>query len=626
MTVSRFARLAGPALLLAVPLAVPAALATAGVPASAQARSAGPGVGDVPQGTQSNASYAASYAAAHVTNVDVTSGQVSCYRPEVPYFVSDGPNDGYSGMSPCPASGATTGEDTGASGPYPTQAGSNPGYPAAAPMLVKDHSESDIRVDPTDPEHLIGSVKWFASAEGYNHVLGFYESFDGGKTWSTGHIPGYEGWTDDTDPVGAFDGFGNYYEFILPYQFYYDADGTHDFKIGTPLEPNPAQPAEAVAVAVRPHGATSPTDWITTHDGHPDFVATYDSVGNEPDKQWITIDDNPASPHYNRIYAMWVDFHFVTPVPFVSFADAHSGGTHTDWSAPQPLPEPPHTPQGATYLLPHVAPDGTIYTTVTNFNPKKGFCCTSAFVDKSTDGGVTWSVAGTAFSNVTPPPSIYPNTTFRDGIEDTFAVGSHLDAQGFYPLYVAYEDFSAGVANVMLTASYDGGATWTSPIQVNDNASPADEFQPNLTVAADGTVSVNFYDRRLACPAAGTTAAAAAGLALDRVNPNYPGSLPPYGAADYCVNASIQFYTAHLQPLGHNIRISQNTFDPQLNSPHVDCATCETTFLGDYFGNTTGPDPAGKGTLDYSTFASTYNDGSNPSFYQQQIVATVSVP
>jgi predicted nucleic acid-binding protein len=27
-------------------------------------------------------------------------------------------------------------------------------------------------------------------------------------------------------------------------------------------------------------------------------VASYDSVGNEPDKQWITIDDNPASPHY----------------------------------------------------------------------------------------------------------------------------------------------------------------------------------------------------------------------------------------------------------------------------------------------------------------------------------------
>jgi len=553
----RFTRLAVPAMLLSLPLAVPATLAA--TPASAAA-SAGPGVGVVPQGLQTDASYTASFAAAKVTNIDVTSGQVSCYRPEVPYLVSDGPNDGYTGMSLCPASGATTGENTGASGPYPTQAGSNPGFPATGPMLAKDYSESDIRVDPTNPQHLIGSSKWFVSAEGYNHLLGFYESFDGGRTWPvSGHIPGYEGWTDNTDPVGAFDGFGNYYEFILPYEFYYNADGTHDYKIGTPLEPNPAQPAEAVAVAVRPHGATAATDWITTHNGHPDFVATYDSVGNEPDKQWITIDDNPASPHYNRIYAMWVDFHTLTPVPYVSFADSRADGTHTDWSAPQALPQPPHTPQGATYLLPHVAPDGTIYTTVTNFNPKQGFCCTSAFVD-----------------------------------------------------------------NVLLTASYDGGATWTSPIQVNDNASPADEFQPNLTVAPDGTVSVNFYDRRLACPSAGTTQATAAGLALDTVNPNYTGSMPPYGAADYCVNASIQFYTPQLAPIGHNIRISQNTYDPELNSPHVDCATCETTFLGDYFGNTVGTEPSG--AVDYSSFVSTYDDGTNPAHYQQQIVSAVAVP
>ncbi len=423
----RIAQLTVPALLLGSPLVIPLtivpAVAATSAPAPAQL---------LPQGTQTDTSYANSFAAAHATNVDATSGQVSCYRPEVPYFTNNGPNDGYTGMSACP--GATTGEDTGAAGPYATQIGSNPGYPAANPMLVKDHSESDIRVDPTNSMHLIGSVKWIVSAEGYNHLLGFYESFDGGQTWThAGHIPGYEGWTDNTDPVGAFDGFGNYYEFILPYQFYYNADGTHDYKIGTPLEPNPAQPAEAVAMAVRPRGAASATDWITTHAGHPDFVATYDSVGNEPDKQWMTIDANPNSPHYNRIYAMWVDFHTLTPVPFVSYADARPNGTHTDWSTPQKLPLTPHNPQGVTYLLPHVDPNGTIYTTLTNFNPKKGYCCASVFVDKSTDGGKTWSVAGTAVPSVTPPPLIYPNTTFRDGIENTFAVGNQLDSQGQYP-------------------------------------------------------------------------------------------------------------------------------------------------------------------------------------------------
>jgi hypothetical protein len=139
-----------------------------------------------------------------VTNVSVTSQQVSCYRPEVAAPFNDGPSLGYSGESACP--GATTGEDTGAAGPYQTQLGSNPGYPMSTPQLVKDHSESDVRVDPTNSQHIIGTSKWFVSAEGYNHLMGFYESFDGGKTWPVqGHVPGYEGWTDNTDPVGAFD-------------------------------------------------------------------------------------------------------------------------------------------------------------------------------------------------------------------------------------------------------------------------------------------------------------------------------------------------------------------------------------------------------------------------------------
>jgi hypothetical protein len=569
------------------------------------------GVGNVPQGTQSDRTYAQSVQKLGVPNVFATTQRTSCYRPEVSAAAFDnGPSLGYSGQSPCP--GATTGEDTGAAAPYATQAGSNPGYPMAEPQLVKDHSESDIRVDPTNSQHLIGSSKWFVSAEGYNHLLGFYESFDGGKTWPVqGHIPGYEGWTDNTDPVGAFDSYGNYYSFVLPYQFFYNADGSHNYSIGTPREPNPAQPAEVVAVAVRKHGATSAAQWVTVRGGKPDFVATYDSIGNEPDKQWITIDTNPSSPHFNRIYLMWVNFHLVTAVPYVSYADALPDGTHTAWSTPQKLPEPPHTPQGSTYLLPHADPSGAIYTTVTGFNPSKGYCCTSIFVDKSTDGGASWSTVGTAVSSATPPPLRYANTTFRDGIENSFAVGSVRDAQGKYPLYVAYEDYSAGVDNLLLTASYDGGGTWTAPIQINDNVAAVDEFQPNLSTAAGGTVSVAFYDRRLACPTAGTSEGSAAGIGLD------PAAS---GASNYCVNSTVQFYDANLGPIGHNVRLTQHTWDPQLSAPHTSSPSGVTTFIGDYFGNDAS------GPVDVFTFVSTYNDGTNGGNHQQQVIATVATP
>jgi len=190
-------------------------------------------------------------------------------------------------------------------------------------------------------------------------------------------------------------------------------------------------------------------------------------------------------------------------------------------------------------------------------------------------------------------------------IEESFAVGNQRIGR-YYPLYVTWEDFSAGVVNILLAASYNDGATWTAPIQVNDNASPVDEFQPNLDVAANGTVSVAFYDRRLACPAAGTAEAAAAGVALDTANANWSGPLPPYGAANYCVNASIQFYTPSLAPKGNNIRLTQHTWDPQLHSPHTSCPTCLNTFIGDYFGNTSA------GGKSYTTSVTTYDDGTNP--------------
>ena len=600
-------------LILALLAVLPPAMLTL-LPADAVAVDAGVGV--VPQGVQSDAAYAASFGLHGVTNVFATTQRVSCYTPEVPYAANNGPNDGYTGESPCP--GATTGE---ALGPYPTQQGSNPGSPAAGPMLVKDHSESDIRVDPTNPGHLIASSKWAVSAEGYNHLLGFYESFDGGRTWPVqGHVPGYEGWTDNTDPVGAFDGFGNYYELILPYQFFYNDDGTHNFEINPNREPNPGQPAEVISVSVRRHGATAASDWITRHAGQPDFVAVYDNKGNEPDKQWIAIDTNPASPHYNRIYAMWVDFTGpFTAHPMVSFADAHADGTHTDWSAPAPLPTGPAQPTGATYLLPHVTPDGAVYTTLTTTAPTQKFSFDKIVLDRSTDGGQTWTLASTVADNIAAPPAAYPNTTFRDGIENTFATGT-VRVNGQYPLYTAWEDYSAGVGNVLLSASYDAGATWTVPIQVNDNQLPVDEFQPNLATSASGRVSVNFYDRRLACPNAGSAEAAGAGLALDQANPNFSGSLPPYGAANYCVNASVQFYDAQLAPVGHNIRLTQHTWDPQLNALHPSCATCERTFIGDYFCNTTA------GAVNYATFVSTFDDGTNPAHYQQQVVAAVGIP
>jgi hypothetical protein len=562
---------------------------------------------------QSDAAFAGSYAGKGVTNVSATTQRVSCYAPEVVYLDGLGPDQGYvdGGMSPC-SGAATTGEEL---GPYATQDVSNPA------MRVKDHSESDIRVDPANPQHLIGQSKWFVNGEGYNHLLGFYESFDGGQTWPVqGHVPGYEGWTDNTDPVGAFDPWGNFYSLVLPYQFYYDKFGFHKYDNGS-NQVNPTLPPEAVAVSVHPAttltGKTAAASWITTHNGQPDYLMTAKNAStNDPDKQWIAIDTNATSPHYGRVYAMWTVFVLNPAIVYESHADARPDGTHTDWSTPQVLP----TVSGKrfdTYLLPQVAPDGTIWTTTTLNQVAQGFSHNDINLVWSTDGGTTWQGPLPVAHDVITPT--YQNTTFREGIVDTFAVGRTKSTAGFYPLYVAYEDGSSGLSNIYLTASSDGGRSWTSPILVNDNVGPVDELQPNLEVASNGTVSVAFYDRRLACPTASSAEAAGSGITHDPGTSASPGT--PWGRANYCVNTAIQFYRPNLAPIGRNVRLSAHTWDPQLSAPHTSCICSSSTFLGDYFGVDSG------GGYTYTTSISTFNyAGENGSFHQQQIVARIPTP
>jgi hypothetical protein len=261
--------------------------------------------------------------------------------------------------------------------------------------------------------------------------------------------------------------------------------------------------------------------------------------------------------------------------------------------------------------LPHVTPDGTVWTTVTNNPPQQGFANADIWLIWSRDGGNTWEGPLPVVQGIAVPT--YQNTTFREGIVNSFATGYQRSSQGYYPLYVTYEE-GASFSHVYLTASYDGGRSWTAAIRVDDgvdDATPGEALQPNLDVAPNGTVSVAFYDRRLSCPTGAE--AVAAGLQFD---PN-----APYGAADYCINAAIQRYRPNLAPIGQNVRLTSRTWDPQLNAPHPGCICSSRTFIGDYFGVNSG------GGFTYTTSVSTFNyAGENPSYYQQQIVSKLATP
>ena len=551
-----------------------------------------------PQGYQSDSAFAGSYAAHHVTAVLATAQRVSCYSPEVLYTLGLAPTQGYpdGGGTRCP--GATTGEDT---GPYGTQDVRNPA------MLVKDHSESDVHVDPTNAKHIIGISKWFVNAEGYNHLTGFYESFDGGETWpQQGHIPGYEGWTDNSDPVGAFDPWGNFYAFVLAYMFDYTSSGAHN----VPSQRiNPTLPRTVMGIAVRRRGAATASDWLTTHNGAPDYVATTPFNGLDTfDKQWMAIDTNRKSKHFGRIYLTWaIGGNDSSLRIYASHADAHPDGTHTNWSQPKlVLQQAPGN--GDNGSLPHVAPNGTVWLETSSFHDDSGPFIAS--LTSSRNGGVSWMPRRVIVRHLA---SAYDNTTFRAAFGEAFGVGPRRIGK-FFPLYLAYENGPNGPVGIFLTASFDGGRHWRKPIRVNDNRGVAEALQPALAVAPNGTVVASFYDRRLPCPAHGSADATGAGLAFD--------PLSPYDKVNFCINAAVQLYRPGLRPIGHNIRMSPHTWDPQLSAARFACiCNPRATFIGDYFG------VDARGGFVYTSSVTTYNElGQNPLFHQQQLVSKLRLP
>ena len=551
-----------------------------------------------PQGFQSDAAFAASYAQRGVTSVPATTQRVSCYAPEVYYTGALGPSQGYpDGGSTLCGGAANTGENI---GPYPSQDVSNP------PLRAKDFSESDFHVDPTNPRHLIGISKWIVNSEGYNHLTGFFESFDGGLTWpQQGHIPGYEGWTDNSDPVGAFDPWGNFYTVLLPYMFSYLPSGDHFFLSASV---NPSLARSGMAIAVRPRGAATATAWNVTHGGQPDLIAKTPFNGASVfDKQWIAIDTNRRSKHFGRVYVSWaIGTSDAGLRIYVSYAYARRNGTHTNWSPPRRVMEQVRG-VGDNGSLPYITPDGRLWLATSSF---RGFGApyTMSFTS-SPNGGRTFARRRVIVHHTV---NGYRNTTFRAAFGEAFAVGRRKIGR-FFPLYATYEDWTENGTLVFIRASFDGGRHWRAPVQVNDNADEGEALQPNLAVAPNGTVAVAFYDRRLPCPDRDTPEATIAGLLFDPRN--------AFGRTNYCVNTAIQFYRANLRPVGHNIRLSPHTWDPQLSSPRFDCICNPASFIGDYFGVDS------RGGFTYTASVETYNaSGENSGYHQQQLVSKVRTP
>jgi hypothetical protein len=143
---------------------------------------------------------------------------------------------------------------------------------------------------------------------------------------------------------------------------------------------------------------------------------------------------------------------------------------------------------------PAVAPNGDVYVVW-----ERGWLTSPTpdiVVATSTDGGASFgppSLVSTISSIAFSPPSGYNRPTINDFPRIAVAqTGVHRGR-----VYVTYHDAVLGDADVFLSYSDDGGASWSTPVLVNDDGPGALQFWPMVHVEPGGNVDVMWYDRRL---------------------------------------------------------------------------------------------------------------------------------
>jgi hypothetical protein len=414
-------------------------------------------------------------------------------------------------------------------------------------------------------------------------------------------------WTNNTDPNADFDTQGRVYQTTLPFNAYWEG-GLH--------------PNGEIDVS---YSDDLGRHWVKGNGGRAlDSTNNQTSLsfGHVEDKQWIAVNHISGNAYQDHVYAMWTTFNGANGNGKIMVAVSRDRGQ--TFSKAVQLSTPSATTPGNTYVYPSIGPDGTVYVAFEggfDLNKNK---VGHIYVTKSSDDGQTWGPFVVAASPIENPLGYFPPTNFRDGILENFAASPTYSAH----LYLTYENWdpAASHADVYLTQSTDGGATWSTPALVNDDANTGstDQFQPSVAAGPSGAVAVAFYDRRANCPT------------------DDPSIIQAHwGDANTCIDVSLQAYkdagdAAGAVAVGENVRLTQYPWDPDQPEQKVDgisqypCAghrdPCPvgTGFIGDYFGLAIS-----NGNV-YALFVSTHYpsedvtaDGGGPVYYQQQVLTTV---
>ena len=328
-------------------------------------------------------------------------------------------------------------------------------------------SEISIDVHPTNPNIL------FASANTTNwpvttlYGTGLYWSTNGGNNWT-----GYDNppiGSNSGDPAAVIGPNGNFY-------IGYIRNGGGQ------------------GVSVSTNNGTSWSNYVAAADP---------GSGDLLDKNHLWVDKKTSSSYANRVYDAWT--HFVAGSPSENqVVINYSTNNGVNWSSFVDLSSslsPGSHAQGVNIAT---GPNGEVYATFAIYdNWGTGVYGEDAIgFAKSTDGGDTWSKA-----------RIYsaPNFGIRGNLKSTnirvssfpsMAVDCSGGARNGY-IYIVWPQRGVSPAgsdpDIVMIRSTNGGASWSSPIRVNNDAlnNGKDQYYPWCTVdQSNGALHIVFYDNR----------------------------------------------------------------------------------------------------------------------------------
>lgn len=342
---------------------------------------------------------------------------------------------------------------------------------ATPPQQPDTAVEPSIAVNPENPLNVVIGFQAGRVDSGCAQTLGYGVTFDGGKSWKWGALPGVSEATGGTyplasDPVVAF-----------------GPDDTVYFN------------SLLCEAATNDLGFNVSTDGGKTW-GETTVVPTERTFPMD-DKNWIIVDNGTGMGHHpGRLYMVWDQ---VAPVVAM-----YSDDQAQTWQGPFAI-----YPGQGIGSFPLVMPNGdlaVVFATLAYPLPAlhrdaKGF-------QGERIAGLNELVISTAPGAGLLPtgaPLVFtPATTVADDLGvDTIRqrAGENVPTAAVDPnngtIYVAWQDarYREDTSNdIVIASSPDGGATWSSVERVNPGKPNdyVDRFTPALTVTGDGTLGI-FY-------------------------------------------------------------------------------------------------------------------------------------